>query len=59
MWYLSCVNVSWNFAFLAEILKNGDLATLTSKKIRQILEEKYEMNLKDRYVFGSGNLLCE
>lgn len=31
-----------------EILKKGDLATLTSKKIRQILENKFEVDLKDR-----------
>ncbi|CAB3982169.1 Upstream activation factor subunit spp27 [Paramuricea clavata] len=33
---------------IAEIIKNGDLATLTSKKIRKILEKKYDANLLHR-----------
>ena len=33
---------------IAEIIKNGDLATLTSKKIRKILEKKYDLDLLHR-----------
>jgi hypothetical protein len=34
--------------YFLEIIKNGDLATLTSKKIRKILEKKYDVNLLHR-----------